>query len=262
MPSTATLWTGSHKPEFCQRTAKPMMLSRRTLAPRKRLPVALGPIVVDSGGFTELAMYGEWRTTEQQYIADIRRIVAETGRVLWVAPQDWMCEPFMLGKTGLDVQRHQSRTLSNYLALRDAAPDIPWIPVLQGWTTSQYHAMADLYESEGVDLTTSPTVGLGSVCRRQATAEIEFIVRSLAKRGYKLHGFGMKTLGLIRCADVLFSADSLAWSYEARRAAPIEGHTHQSCANCLPYMLAWRERTLAKVAEQMLRPHQYPLVAA
>jgi hypothetical protein len=28
---------------------------------------------------------------------------------------DWMCEPFMLAKTGLSVREHQQRTVTNYL---------------------------------------------------------------------------------------------------------------------------------------------------
>ena len=55
-------------------------------------------------------------------------------------------------------------------------------------------------------------VGLGSVCRRQATAEIDFITDELAGLGLRLHGFGVKALGLRQYADRHVSADSLAWS--------------------------------------------------
>ena len=40
------------------------------------------------------------------------------GCLAWVAPQDWMCEPFMLQKTGLTVPDHQERTVRNFLDLR------------------------------------------------------------------------------------------------------------------------------------------------
>jgi hypothetical protein len=43
----------------------------------------------------------------------------------------------------------------------------------------------------------------------------------------------------------MLSADSLAWSFEARRAAPLAGCRHANCANCLRYAAAWRERTLS-----------------
>jgi len=51
---------------------------------------------------------------------------------------DWMSEPIMLAKTGLTVAVHQARTVANYLALRDLAPDLPFIPVLQGWRLDDY----------------------------------------------------------------------------------------------------------------------------
>ena len=45
---------------------------------------------------------------------------------------DWMCEPAMLARTGLTVAEHQAGTVANYLELRAAAPELPFIPVLQG----------------------------------------------------------------------------------------------------------------------------------
>jgi len=64
---------------------------------------------------------------------------------------------------------------------------------------------------------------VAAVCRRQATGEIEVIFDALASLGLRLHGFGVKTGGLARYADCLASADSLAWSFEARRTAPLAG---------------------------------------
>jgi hypothetical protein len=52
---------------------------------------------------------------------------------------------------------------------------------------------------------------------------------------FRLQGFGVKTGGLARYADCLTSADSLAWSFEARRAAPMPGCSHANCANSLRY---------------------------
>jgi hypothetical protein len=45
------------------------------------------------------------------------------------------------------------------------------------------------------------------------------------------------------------SADSLAWSYWARRDATkgIRHCTKNTCANCLHYALAWRERVLKSI---------------
>ena len=73
-------------------------------------------------------------------------------------------------------------------------------------------------------------------------------MHTLASLGIHLHGFGVKAGGLVRYADCLVSADSLAWSFEARRAAPLSGCRHANCANCLRYATAWRERMLARIS--------------
>jgi len=43
------------------------------------------------------------------------------------------------------------------------------------------------------------------------------------------------------------SADSMAWSLQARLLPPTPGHTHKSCANCLEFALDWRSDLLAGV---------------
>jgi hypothetical protein len=68
----------------------------------------------------------------------------------------------------------------------------------------------------------------------------------------RLHGFGVKT-GLAPYADCLASADSLAWSFVARRAAPLPGCSHANCANCLRYAAAWRERALGRLDVVQMR---------
>ncbi len=44
----------------------------------------------------------------------------------------------------------------------------------------------------------------------------------------------------------LTSADSMAWSVDARRKPPLPGCTrHKNCANCPRYALRWRRQVLA-----------------
>ncbi|MFG2694834.1 hypothetical protein [Kitasatospora sp. NPDC048407] len=238
---------GTHQPDWLARTAVPLFVSHRRLAHRKTLPRAAGMWALDSGGFTELSMHGEWRTEPAAYLTAVRRFSDEIGNLAWAAPMDWMCEPWIVQNTGLSVAEHQRRTVANFLHLRHSAPDLPIVPVLQGWELGDYQRCADLYEKAGIDLAAEPVVGLGSVCRRQATGEAALIVAALADRSLKLHGFGFKTLGLRLAGHRLASADSLAWSFEARRKPPLPGHTHKNCANCLPYALAWRTRLLGSL---------------
>ncbi|HEX7995564.1 MAG TPA: hypothetical protein VF506_16690 [Streptosporangiaceae bacterium] len=249
-------WLGTHMPSWLSRTdvAVPLFVSHVRLRNRKTLPAAVAPWALDSGGFSEVAARGADAFSEgpAPYITAVRRYHDEIGQLAWAAPQDWMCEPFMTAKTGLSVAEHQRRTVRNLLDLRMAAPDLPFIPVLQGWTPDDYLRSIDLYTAAGVDLSAEPLVGLGSVCRRNRTGEIVRLVMTLAGAGLAVHAFGSKGDGAVAIAEYAASADSMAWSYRARREPPLPGCTHKSCANCPRYALAWRNRLLKRIATPQL----------
>jgi len=161
----------------------------------------------------------------------------------------------MLARTGLTITEHQHRTVDNLLQLRQLWPAecgrCPFVPVLQGWTAQDYQQCAQLYEAAGVRLAEEPIVGLGSVCRRQHTSQIEHLVHALARLGVALHGFGVKTTGLTRYGRLLTSADSLAWSYAGRRT-PGCTPSHRNEANCQRFALAWHHRILTRTADRPL----------
>jgi hypothetical protein len=256
--SDLTFYLGTHRPTWLWTvTGVPLFPTFGELRKRKTpFPRATTRWALDSGGFTELKKHGRWTISPEEYVAFVRRCRDELGSLDWASPQDWMCEPWIIeggthnGQhyigTGLSVAEHQARTVENYLHLTDLAPDLPFIPVLQGWEMSDYFAHADAYSAAGVDLSTVPIVGIGSVCRRQATGQIADIFDHLRAYGLSMHGFGVKTAGLSMYADNLVSADSLAWSYGARQdaRAGIRHCAKKTCANCLHYALSWRERVL------------------
>lgn len=223
------------------------MVSARRLRGMRRLPRAAAPWVIDSGGFTELSMYGRWTVSHAQYVEELQRFVA-IGLLAWAAPQDWMCEPWVLAKTGLTVAEHQERTTTSVLALRAAVRSVHVIPVLQGWTADDYWRHVNVYRAAGVDLRDERIVGLGSICRRQGTAFAARLVEGLQRHGLKIHGFGIKSGAAMRWLE---SADSMAWSYGARRDKIVMPGCvgHINCANCLPYALHWRAQRLAGLAE-------------
>ncbi len=66
-------WLGVHEPSWLPKLHVPMMISRRRLERLKKLPQATEPWVLDSGGFSELSIFGEWRTTETTYIKYIEQ---------------------------------------------------------------------------------------------------------------------------------------------------------------------------------------------
>lgn len=139
---------------------------------RNELRAATVPVLLDSGAFSIISKHGRWIRTPEEHVAAARRICAALGTVQHVATQDWMCEADMLRLTGLSVAEHQARTVRSMLFCRDSAPELPWMPALQGFTVDDYLRCADLYAAAGVDLAALPLVGLGSVCRRSGTREL------------------------------------------------------------------------------------------
>jgi|ThiBio_1000_plan_1041568.scaffolds.fasta_scaffold00807_16 hypothetical protein len=248
-------YLGTHQPGWLARAGVPLFVSHRRLRGYTRLPRARASWALDSGGFSELSMFGEWQTDPSEYVYYVDRYDREVGNLNWAAPQDWMCEPWIVAKTGRSVREHQERTVENFVLLErlwEAQQQLwlrpcdrnscPFMPVLQGWDLADYWTCVDLYAQAGVRLADYPLVGLGSVCRRQATGEIETIVRSLGAV-LPIHGFGVKTEGIGRYARWLTSADSMAWSVAGRRE-PGCSAGHRSEANCQRYALAWRERVI------------------
>jgi hypothetical protein len=248
---------GTHKPIWLERTDVPLFVSRSTLRDRKTLPRARGRWALDSGAFSELDNPPhDWTITTAEYAAEVRRYSDEIGNLAWASPQDFMCEPEILAKTGRTLDEHLRLTVRNFLEVRQVAPDLPIIPVLQGWQVDDYLRCAELYQQAGVELADEPLVGLGTVCRRQATKPAETIVRTLAAQGFRLHGFGVKMTGLERFWDALASSDSTAWSYNARRqkAKCDRSGRLASCQNHLHYALEWRDRVMP-----LLDPDTQPL---
>jgi hypothetical protein len=255
-------YLGTHLPNWLGLPVPLFVSDRRLRRYRRTLPRATAPWALDSGGFTELARYGTWDhgPAPHVYADRVRRYRSQIGHLDWAAPQDWMCEPAILAATGLTVAGHIARTVANYLQLRAFAPDLPFIPVVQGWTPADYLHCVDQYQAAGVDLTGAELVGVGSVCRRQATGIVGEILTGLHLAGVtRLHGFGVKIQGLARWGHLLTSADSLAWSRHARRRPPLPGCPHRSCANCLRYALIWRGHVLSAAAATSTQPHLFPL---
>jgi hypothetical protein len=249
-------YLGTHVVKMLESAGVPLFLSRRVLYERRTFPRAAASWALDSGGFSELSMFGKWETTPEQYVSDVRRFYSEIGSMEWASIQDWMCEPLIIKKTGLSVLEHQRRTTDNYKRLTDLAPEIPWTPVIQGFKIDEYLNHLDMYEQAEINLYGLPVVGVGSICRRQHTNEAETILNTLASFGLRIHGFGFKLLGLDRVANVLTSADSMAWSFAARKSPPLPGCTHKNCANCSKYALQWRARVIARVGAAEKKPIQ------
>lgn len=260
-------YLGTHQPHWLGFAGVPLFVSaiRLRLRCKRKKPVAACRWALDSGGFTELSMNHWWTIPATQYASEARGWRDRIGLMDWCAIQDWMCEPLILAKTRLTVGEHQRRTVHSWHLLRQLAPDLPWVPVLQGWELEDYLRHVEMYRASGTDLAALPLVGVGSVCKRQDEDEAEAIIRSIAALGIRPHGFGFKKGGIVRCADVLASADSLAWSYgkrgeaSAARKAARRANRVPSLFGCPPAVppkteanelsaaLAWRSEVLSLI---------------
>lgn len=194
------------------------MVSVNRLRDRRR-DFAVREWMMDSGAFTEVAQRGGYREGPEAYAAHIRRW-RRCGTLVAAVAQDWMCEPFVVARTGLSVAEHQRLTVERYDALLACAPGAYVLPVLQGYAPAEYAAHVRQY---GARLAPGQWVGVGSVCKRNARpSAIVAVLRAIkAERpDLQLHGFGVKLTAVedpdVR--DLLATADSLAWSFAARKA--------------------------------------------
>ncbi|PAP94515.1 DUF7221 family queuine tRNA-ribosyltransferase-like protein [Mesorhizobium wenxiniae] len=194
-------------------------ISINRLRGRKK-PIDCGQVLVDSGAFTEIDRHGGYRHGVGEYANELRRLhAAGVVRIAAAVAQDYMCEPFMLAKTGLTVADHQRLTIERYDALMACELPFPILPVLQGFDPRDYQ---DHVRAYGDRLTPGMWVGVGSVCKRNGAPDkiVGVLSAILAVRpDLRLHGFGIKQTSLLHpgVRELLDSADSMAWSFAARK---------------------------------------------
>jgi hypothetical protein len=184
----------------------------------RRKPLGCRALLLDSQAFMKLRLYGGYPESPEAYAAKVERIAPLVERLTAVT-EDYMCEPFMLAKTGLSLFEHQWLTIERYEAIRAALDSsISLMPVLQGYHPRDYVWHIDMW---GDHLPPDAWVGVGSVCKRNSDpAAIRAVLLAIkAERpDLRLHGFGVKTTALASptVRQLLHSADSMAWSSAGR----------------------------------------------
>lgn len=210
-------YVGLHQPSDAKHFGR-CMVSYNRLRERKS-GFQVGEWMMDSGAFTEISTHGSYRDGPEAYAAAVARW-SSCGQLVAAVSQDWMCEPFILAKTGLTVAEHQRLTIERYDVIRALVPaHIHVLPVLQGYLPEQYAAHVAAY---GERLRPGMWVGVGSVCKRNGSPrEMAAVLRAIkqVRPDLRLHGFGAKTTALEshEVRGLLATADSMAWSYQARR---------------------------------------------
>lgn len=212
-----SFYVGLHQPSDARHFRR-CCVSVNRLRTRRSGFVA-GRVLLDSGAFTKVARDGGYTDPPEVYAAEV---VRWSGLVQLVAAvsEDYMCEPFVLARTGMSIARHQALTIERYDALRKLLPaHIRLLPVLQGYLPQHY---AQHVRDYGERLALRAWVGVGSVCKRNGSPrDMAAVLRAIkAERpDLRLHLFGAKLTALqsAEIRELAHSADSMAWSYSARR---------------------------------------------
>lgn len=199
---------------------------------------------LDSAGFVAAVKYRGFPWSIDHYLK-----LAQSYDWAWYATMDFCVEAEVAGdKT--EVMFRLAETVRMFSELRNHALDRGMaapMPVLQGWTPSQYVWCAEKYPLvEWPDL-----IGLGSMCRRHlhgdvgVFAVIDALDRILPPH-VKFHLFGVKGKSLEHLGQHprIVSIDSMAWEAAARRDHP----TGRNMDLRGEYMLSWAEKNKAAAA--------------
>lgn len=173
--------------------------------------------IMDSGAFTRIVT-GRGHLPVEEYAHQIERW-SRCGNLMAAVSQDYMCEPFILAKTGLTVTEHQGLTIARYDALMKCALHTYIMPVLQGFHPEHYQDHIIQYAGR---LTEGMWVGVGSVCKRNSDVQqVEAIVTAIhsLRPDLRLHLFGLKLTALesLLVNFHVYSVDSMSWSYSAMK---------------------------------------------
>ena len=207
-------YVGLHEPSHAQHFDRCMISVNRLR--RRKSDFQVKEWMMDSGAFTELTKYGHYRHTPEAYAAEVQRW-RSCGQLVAASSQDYMCEPFVLAKTGLSIAEHQQLTIERYDVIHALCGSII-LPVIQGYLPHHYQAHVQAY---GERLKPGMWVGVGSVCKRNGSPrDMAAVLRAIKqlRPDLRLHGFGAKLTALesSEVRSLLHSADSMAWSFAAR----------------------------------------------
>lgn len=229
---------GLHQPSDAQ-YVEPAFISINRLRARKST-FKTGDWIMDSGAFSTILTHGDYPEPPEAYAAHIKRW-STNGNLLAAVAQDYMCEAHMLKLTGKTISEHQRLTVERYdrLIACDAG-GVYIMPVLQGYAPADYVRHLRQY---GDRLPHGAWVGVGSVCKRNGNpGSIEAVLLAIKRDRpeLRLHGFGLKStaLGSRLVRELLHTADSMAWSFAARK----EGRN----ANCWREAMAYKQRVEAQ----------------
>lgn len=223
---------GLHQPSDAQHV-EPSFISINRIRNRKSA-FKTGDWIMDSGAFSTILTHGDYPEPPETYAAHIKRW-STNGNLLAAVAQDYMCEAHMLKITGKTIPEHQRLTIERYDRLIACDTGGVYImPVLQGYAPADYVSHLRQY---GDRLAHGAWVGVGSVCKRNGDpGAIEDVLLAIKRErpDLRLHGFGLKytALGSRLVRELLHTADSMAWSFAARKQGRNSNAWQEAAAFC------------------------------
>lgn len=201
----------------------PCMVSMRQLRKRVSDLIVPGDWMIDSGAYSELTDFGDHLDEPGEYAANVRRWARCPGGrtqpiVAW--SQDYLVTDDALEAVELDVELAQKFSVMRYREILSHGVGEAYLgPVLHGRCWEDYVRHLRMY---GSDIGPRALVGVGSLVPHSrdpdALTEILGAIKNV-RPDLHLHGFGIKSTALRseRVRWALYSCDSAAWSYQARR---------------------------------------------
>lgn len=245
-------------------------------------------VALDSAGFTAMnlwkakglqkGMAGVFPWSYAQYV----ELASQLSPSWWSQP-DLCCEPEIAGnQEAIDYRIDATATLlegvlrivyawQNELAKTCSASVVanmlkPPVPVIQGWSASDYLRSLDLlmqvWERWQPWIAAPVLIGVGSVCRRtlhHPTHGLYAILSALEGKlppGARLHLFGVKgaCLSDVKMLDWVASADSMAYDFGARIKARQSGQSNTTAhrsSEMTRWMNSARSRLQAQPGDQL-----------
>lgn len=194
-------------------------------------------VALDSAGFVAMARYWHYPWSLWDYVT-----LAERINPTWWAAPDYCCEP-EIAHDRAEVLSRVERTAFKLDWCRQVANDRgikPPMPVIQGWLPEDYsRCLGMIPDLPGL-------VGIGSVCRRSlgGPAGILAVLARLDRElppETQVHLFGVKgsAIGFLAGHPRIYSIDSMAWDFAARRERVRNGQASCTVAYRSRYMRQW-----------------------
>jgi hypothetical protein len=164
---------------------------------------------LDCGGFTMLNQHGDYPFSVVNYANLIARL-----RPDYYASMDYPCEPEISRRLGLMTNKERiEATVKNAAELAEWEGQLKgsMIPVIQGYSLSEYLHCLELYDRAGL---IRQYMAVGSMCRRINNDELAQLIPGIYYAAQslgcsKLHFFGLKlSPSLETYSDMIYSRDS------------------------------------------------------